>query len=150
MMIMVVEATLTVVVAVVSIIAAPFITTFVIVTWWTIGPWNPGDILTVTQVSLLSVSILFGSCEHLADRRWWLPIELSAELIMMAKSLDKGDDNFRLQDVWNTIPDLREMPDVAPKELARLLIDSGQVMLRPWLLTCSLVILIEQPLEVIP
>ena len=48
------------------------------------------------------------------------------------------------------ILDLGETPDVAPKELARLLIDSGQVMLHPWLLTCSLVILNEQPLEVIP
>ena len=69
---------------------------------------------------------------------------------MMVKSLDKGDDNFRLQDVWNTIPDLREMRDVAPKELARRLIDSGQVMLHPRPLKCSLVILNEQPLEVIP
>ena len=48
------------------------------------------------------------------------------------------------------ILDLGEMPDVAPKELAWLLIDSGQVMLRPRLLTCSLEILNEQPLEVIP
>ena len=105
-MVMVVKAMLAVVIAVVSIIAAPFITAFVIVTWWTIGSGIPGDILTVMQVSLLSVSILFGGCEYLADRRWWLPVELSMELIMMAKSLDKAGDNFKLQDVWNTIPDL--------------------------------------------
>ena len=44
---------------------------------------------------------------------------------MMVKSLDKGGDDFGLQDVWNMISDLGAMPDVAPKELARLLIDSG-------------------------
>ena len=69
---------------------------------------------------------------------------------MMVKPLDNGSDNLELQDVWNMIPNLRETPDVAPKELARLLIEPGLVMLYPRLFTCSLVILNEQPLEVIP
>ena len=67
MMITVVEVTLAVVIAVVSIIAASFIMAFVVAMWWTIGPGHLGDIFTVTQVSLLSVSILFGGCGHLAD-----------------------------------------------------------------------------------
>ena len=45
---MAIEAMLAVVVAVVSIIVAPFIATFVVAMWWTIRLGNPGDMFTVT------------------------------------------------------------------------------------------------------
>ena len=48
MMVVAIEATLVVVVVVVSIIFVPFITSFVVAMWWTIRLGNPGDMFTVT------------------------------------------------------------------------------------------------------
>lgn len=140
----------TVVRAVIAIISVPFVTSFVIAACWAIRPGNPVDIFMMAQVGLLGIGVLVGDGKHLTNQRRWLPIELPVELVMMVDTVDEGGDDLGLQNVRNTIPNLGETPDVTPKELTRLLIYSGQVMLHRWPLACSLVVFDEHSPEVIP
>lgn len=59
----------------------------------------------------LSVSVLVGGDEHLADPLRRLAVELRVKF-MMANTTSKGVDNLYFSDVRDGVPHLRETPDV--------------------------------------
>ena len=85
-------------------------------------------IFVEAHLSFLGVSVLVGSCDHLANACRWLVVELGMELTVM-KSSDEGDDYLSFSDVRNRVPHLRQTSDVATEELGWLLVDAAQIML---------------------
>lgn len=69
-----------------------------------VGPRNPTDFFFMVLVGLISVSVLVGYLEHLADRDRWLSIELSTKLIMMIEPIDKIGNYFGFMYVRNLVP----------------------------------------------
>ena len=80
-------------------------------------------ILVEAHLGFIGVGILVGSSDHLANPRWWLAIELGAEIAVMESS-DEGGDDLSFRDVGNRIPHLGKASDVAMEELERLLVDA--------------------------
>ena len=69
-------------------------------------------ILIEMHLGFLGVGILVGGCDHLADPSGRLAVELGAKLAVMESSYEGGDD-LGFHDVWNRIPHLRKLSDVA-------------------------------------
>jgi hypothetical protein len=104
----------------------------------------------VALFGLLSIGVLVGRLEHLADRDPRLPVELPTELMVMIEPADETGDYFSFKDVRNLVPYFREAPDVAPKELSCPFVDPGEVMLCCRPLAGPLLVFNEHSLEVIP
>lgn len=79
----IIEMVFTVVVAMVAVIVAPFITVVIITTRWAIGLRHLGDVFPMAVVGVLRISVLVSYPEHLTNRGRWLPIELPLELVMV-------------------------------------------------------------------
>ena len=86
-------------------------------------------ILVEAYLGFLSVGVLVGRSDHLADAGGWLVVEFGAKLVMVESS-DEGGDDFSFCDVGDRVPHLGEMPDVAAEELGWLLVDAAKIMLR--------------------
>ena len=69
-----------------------------------------------TYFSFLSVGVLVGSRDHLANPYGRLAVELGAKLMVMESS-DEGGEDLRFYDVGNRIPHLGKASDVATEEL---------------------------------
>ena len=108
-----------------------------------------GRILVEANFGLLSIGVLIGGCDHLANPLWWLTIEFGAELVVMESS-DKGGDDFCFRDVGNRIPYLRKASNVAAEELGWLLVDAVEIMLGARPSTRSHVIVGEDLLPLFP
>ena len=80
------------------------------------------------HLGFLSVGVLVGSSDHLANACGWLTVELGAKLAMVESS-DEGGDNFSFRDVGNRISHLRKVSDVTAEELGWLLIDTIEIIL---------------------
>ena len=76
-----------------------------------------------THLCFLSVGVLVGGRDHLADPGRWLSVELRMEFAVM-KSSDEGGDDFGFHDVGNRIPHLGK----ASEELRQLLVDAVEIM----------------------
>ena len=86
--------------------------------------WSLGArILVVAHLGLLSIGVLVGSCDHLADPSRRLAVELGAELTVVESS-DEGGDDLSFRDVGDRVPHLRKASNVATEELRRLLVDA--------------------------
>ena len=109
---------------VVAVTVASFVRALVAVASWAVS----ACILVEANVGLLSVGVLIGGRDHLANPLWWLTIEFGAEVTVMESS-DRSGDDFYFRDVGNRIPYLRKASDVAKKELGRFLIDAIQIVL---------------------
>ena len=73
-------------------------------------------IFVETHLRFLSVGILVGGRDHLADARRRLTVEFGPEL-MVVKSSNKGGDDLSFRDIGDRIPHLGEASDVAKEEL---------------------------------
>ena len=80
------------------------------------------------HLGFLGIGVLVGGYDHLADPSGRLAVELGAKLAVM-ESLDEGGDDLGFCDVWNRIPHLGKMSDVAVEELGWLLVDAVEIML---------------------
>ena len=95
----------------------------------TVASWAmSARILVEVHLGFLGVDVLVGGCDHLADPRGWLMVELRAKLAVMESS-DEGGDDLCFCDVGNRIPHLRKSFDVATEELGRFLVDAIQIVL---------------------
>ena len=83
-------------------------------------------ILVEAHLGFLSVGILVGGHDHLANPCGWLAVELGAKLTVMESS-DEGGDDLCFHDVGNRIPHLRKASDVATEELGWFLVDAIQI-----------------------
>ena len=95
-----------------AVVVASVVGSFIVASHWAMR----ARILVEAYLSFLGVGVLVGSCDHLANPRWRLAIELGAELAMMESS-DEGGDNFSFRDVGDRIPHLGKASDVATEEL---------------------------------
>jgi hypothetical protein len=139
-----------VVVVAVAFIIAPFFAVIIIVTGRMIGSRNSGNVFFMALIGFLSISVMVGRLEHLANHCRWRPVELSAELVVVIEPVDEGGDNLRFEDVGDAVPHFAETADVASKEFTSLLVNPSQVMLGAWSLASSHVVLNKHPLEIIP
>jgi hypothetical protein len=106
--IVVVVAIVTAVTVVIAVIIASLVSALVAPAWRAILPGWPGEVFTMTRISLLSSGILLGGGEHLSNGCRRLSVELSVELMVVVEIVDEGGDEFRLEDVRSMVPNLRE------------------------------------------
>ena len=93
---------------VVAIIVASIVGVVIIAASWAMS----ACILVEAHLGFLSVVLLVGGCDHLANPYGRLAVELGAKLVVVESS-DEGGDDFSLRDVGNRIPHLGEASDVA-------------------------------------
>ena len=84
-----------------TVVVASVIGAVVIAARWA----KSARILVEAHLGFLSVGVLVGGRDHLADACRWLTIELGTKLAVMNSS-DKGGDNLSFRDVRNRIPHL--------------------------------------------
>ena len=106
-------------------------------------------ILIEAHLGFLDIGVLVGGCDHLADPRGWLAVELGAKLVVMESS-DEGGDDLRFRDVGNRISHLEKASDVATKELGWHLVDAVEIMLGAWSSTRSHIIVGENFFPALP
>ena len=99
-------------------------------------------ILVEAHLGFLSISVLVGSSDLLADACGRLVVEFGAKLTMV-ETLDEGGDDLSFRDVGNRIPHLRKASDVATEELGWLLVDAAEIMLRAGSSTCGHIVVGE-------
>ena len=121
-----------------AVIVAAVIVAVVIAACWVMS----ARILIEAHLGFLSVGVLVGGCDHLADPSGRLAVELGAKLTMEESSGEGGDD-LSFCDVGNRIPHLRKVLNVATKELRWLLVDAVEIMLGAWPSTHSHIIVGE-------
>ena len=80
------------------------------------------------HLGFLSIGVLVGGHDHVANPYGRLAVELGAKLTVMESS-DEGGDDLSFRDVGNRIPHLGKASDVATEEPGRLLVDAVEVML---------------------
>jgi len=107
----------TVVVAVV--VVASVVGAVVVAARWAMS----AHIFVEAHLGFLSVGVLVGGHDRLANACGWLAVELGAKLAVVESSND-GGDYLGFCDVGNRIPHLGKALDVATKELGQLLVDA--------------------------
>ena len=99
--------------------AVTMVTAVVVATCWAMS----ARILIEVHLSFLDVGVLVGGRDHLANPCGWLAVEPGAKLTVLESS-DEGGDDLSFHDVWNRIPHLGKVSDVATEELGWLLVDA--------------------------
>ena len=107
-----------------AVIVAASVGAIVVAACWAMS----ARILIEAHLGFLGVGVLVGGCDHLADARRRLTVELGSELAVV-KSSDEGGDDLSLCDVGNRIPRLEEASDIAAEKLGWLLGDVVEIML---------------------
>ena len=79
---------------VVAVTVASFVRALVAVASWAVS----ACILVEANVGLLSVGVLIGGRDHLANPLWWLTVEFGAKVAVMESS-DEGGDDLNFHDV---------------------------------------------------
>ena len=102
-----------------TVIVASVVRVVVVAVRWAMS----ARILVEAHLGFLSVGVLVGSGDHLANACGWLAVEFGAKLAMV-ESLDEGGDDLSFRDVGNRIPHLEKASNVVAEELGRLLVDA--------------------------
>ena len=102
-------------VVMVVVVVAVVVRAVIIATCWAMS----ARILIEAHLGFLDIGVLVGGCDHLADPRGWLAVELGAKLTVMESS-DEGGDDLSFHDVGNRIPHLGKVSNVATEELGQL------------------------------
>ena len=89
-------------VVVAAVIVVAIVGAIVVAACWAMS----ACILIEAHLGFLSVGVLVGSSDHLADPSGRLAVKLGANLAVM-ESLDEGGDDLSFRDVRNRVPHLR-------------------------------------------
>ena len=106
-------------------------------------------ILIEAHLGFLSVGVLVGGHDRLANACGWLAVELGAKLAVMESS-DEGSDDLSFCDVGNRIPHLGKTSDVVAEEHGWLLVDAVEIMLGSRSCTRSHIVVGEDFFQLFP